>query len=75
MSELKLVTRNIRINGIQHKASDMSEEEIKCLLIQRQDIILLNMNYEKKSRRLRRRKEEHIKVANHRIEDLERKGE
>lgn len=47
MSELKLVTRNIRINGIQHKASDMSEEEIKCLLIQRQDIILLNMNYEK----------------------------
>lgn len=48
MSELKLVTRNIRINGIQHKASDMSEEEIKCLLIQRQDIILLNMNYEKK---------------------------
>ena len=33
MSELKLVTRNIRINGIQHKASDMSEEEIKCLLI------------------------------------------
>ena len=41
MSELKLVTRNIRINGIQHKASDMSEEEIKCLLIQRQDIILL----------------------------------
>ena len=28
MSELKLVTRNIRINGIQHKASDMSEEEI-----------------------------------------------
>jgi hypothetical protein len=29
----------------------------------------------KKSRRLRRRKEEHIKVANHRIEDLERKGE
>lgn len=48
MSELKLVTRNIRINGIQHKASDMSEEEIKCLLIQRQDIILLNMNYEEK---------------------------
>ena len=47
MSELKLVTRNIRINGIQHKASDMSEEEIKCLLIQRQDIILLNMNYER----------------------------
>lgn len=25
MSELKLVTRNIRINGIQYKASDMSE--------------------------------------------------
>ena len=48
MSELKLVTRNIRINGIQHKASDMSEEEIKCLLIQRQDKILLNMNYERK---------------------------
>ena len=48
MSELKLVTRNIRINGIQHKASDMSEEEIKCLLIQRQDIILLNMHYERK---------------------------
>ncbi len=40
MSELKLVTRNIRINGIQHKASDMSEEEIKCLLIQRQDIAM-----------------------------------
>ena len=39
MSELKLVTRNIRINGIQHKASDMSEEEIKCLLIQRQECI------------------------------------
>lgn len=49
MSELKLVTRNIRINGIQHKASDMSEEEIKCLLIQRQDKILLNMNYERKT--------------------------
>lgn len=49
MSELKLVTRNIRINGIQHKASDMSEEEIKRLLIQRQDIILLNMNYERKA--------------------------
>ena len=49
MSELKLVTRNIRINGIQHKASDMSEEEIKCLLIQRQDIILLNMKYERKA--------------------------
>ena len=40
MSELKLVTRNIRINGIQYKASDMSEEEIKCLLIQRQDELL-----------------------------------
>lgn len=49
MSELKLVTRNIRINGIQHKASDMSEEEIKCLLIQRQDKIFLNMNYERKA--------------------------
>ena len=49
MSELKLVTRNIRINGIQHKASDMSEEEIKCLLIQRLYIILLNMNYERKA--------------------------
>ena len=49
MSEVKLVTRNIRINGIQHKASDMSEEEIKCLLIQRQDIILLNMKYERKA--------------------------
>ena len=48
MPELKLVTRNIRINGIQHKASDMSEEEIKCLLIQRQDELLLNMNYERK---------------------------
>ncbi|MFR6169858.1 MAG: hypothetical protein ACLUKE_17515 [Blautia wexlerae] len=48
MSELKLVTRNIRINGIQHKASDMSEEEIKCLLIQRQDELLLSMNYERK---------------------------
>ncbi len=59
MSELKLVTRNIRINGIQHKASDMSEEEIKCLLIQRQDIILLNMNYER-SRRLRRRERRNI---------------
>ena len=50
MSELKLVTRNIRINGIQHKASDMSEEEIKCLLIQRQDIILLKYELRKKSR-------------------------
>ena len=49
MSELKLVTRNIRINGIQHKASDMSEEEIKCLLIQRQDKLFLNMNYERKA--------------------------
>ena len=49
MSELKLVTRNIRINGIQHKASDMSEEEIKCLLIHRQDELLLNMNYERKA--------------------------
>ena len=49
MSELKLVTRNIRINGIQHKASDMSEEEIKCLLIQRQDEHLLSMNYERKA--------------------------
>ena len=54
MSELKLVTRNIRINGIQHKASDMSEEEIKCLLIQRQDKILLNMNYERKPGKKRR---------------------
>ena len=49
MSELKLITTNICINGIQHQASDMSEEEIKCLLIQRQDIILLNMNYERKA--------------------------
>ena len=49
MSELKLVTRNIRINGIQHKASDMTEEEIKCLLIQRQDKLFLNMNYERKA--------------------------
>ena len=49
MSELKLVTRNIRINGIQHKASDMSEEEIKFLLIQRQDELLLSMNYERKA--------------------------
>ena len=49
MSELKLVTRNIRINGIQQKASDMSEEEIKCLLIQRQDKLFLNMNYERKA--------------------------
>ena len=49
MSELKLVTRTIRINGIQHKASDMSEEEIKCLLIQRQDKLFLNMNYERKA--------------------------
>ena len=49
MSELKLVTRNIRINGIQHKASDMSEEEIKCLLIQRQDELLLSMNHERKA--------------------------
>ena len=49
MSELTLVTRNIRINGIQHKASDMSEEEIKCLLIQRQDKLFLNMNYERKA--------------------------
>ena len=29
MTEIKLVTRNIRINGIHHKASDMPEEEIK----------------------------------------------
>ena len=49
MSELTLVTRNIRINGIQNKASDMSEEEIKCLLIQRQDKLFLNMNYERKA--------------------------
>ena len=49
MSELKLVTRNIRINVIQHKASDMTEQQIKCLLIQRQDKILLNMNYERKA--------------------------
>ena len=49
MSEVKLVTRNSRINGIQHKASDMSEEEINSLHIQRQDIILLNMNYERKA--------------------------
>ena len=49
MSELKLVTRNIRINGIQQKASDMSEEEIKYLLIQRQDELFLNMNYERKA--------------------------
>ena len=49
MSELKLVTRNIRINGIQHKDSDMSDEEIKGLLIQRQDDLLLNMNYERKA--------------------------
>ena len=49
MSELKLVTRNIRINGIQHKASNMSEGEIKCLLIQRQDELLLRMKYERKA--------------------------
>ena len=55
MSELKLVTRNIRINGIQHKASDMSEEEIKCLLIQRQDDNSSEHELRKKSRRLRRR--------------------
>ena len=45
MSELKLVTRNIRINGIQHKASDMSEEEIKCLLIQRQDCRICSLTF------------------------------
>ena len=49
MSELKLVTRNIRINGIKHKASDMSEEEIKFLLFQIQYIIVLNMIYEIKA--------------------------
>ncbi len=49
MSELKLVTRNIRINGIQHKASDMSEEEIKNLIRQKVDELLLNMNYERKA--------------------------
>ena len=49
MSELKLVTRNIRINGIQHKASDMSEEEIKCLLIQRLVELILSMKYERKA--------------------------
>ena len=27
----------------------MSEEEIKCLLIQRQDKLFLNMNYERKA--------------------------
>lgn len=49
MSELKLVTRNIRINGIQHKASDMPEEEVKRLLRQKTDELLLNMNYERKA--------------------------
>lgn len=49
MSEIKLVTGNIRINGIHHKASEMSEEEVKRLLSQRQDEILLDMNYERKT--------------------------
>ena len=49
MSELKLVTGNIRINGVHYKASDMTEEEIKRLVSQRQDEILLAMNYERKA--------------------------
>ena len=49
MSELNLVTRNILINVIQNKASYMTEQQIKCLLIQRQDKLFLNMNYERKA--------------------------
>ena len=49
MSEIKLVTGNIRINGIYHKASDMPEEEIKNLIRQKTDELLLNMNYERKA--------------------------
>ena len=49
MSEIKLVTGNIRINGIHHKASDMSEEEVKRLIRQKTDELLLSMNYERKA--------------------------
>lgn len=49
MTELKLVTGNIRINGIHHKASDMPEEEVKNLIRQKTDELLLNMNYERKA--------------------------
>lgn len=49
MTELKLVTGNIRINGVQHKASDMPEEEVKRLIRQKADEILLGMNYERKT--------------------------
>lgn len=34
---LKLVTRNIRINGVHHKASELSEAEIHKLIQQRLD--------------------------------------
>lgn len=49
MPKIKLVTGNIRINGIHHKASDMSEEEVKRLIRQKTDELLLNMNYERKA--------------------------
>ena len=37
MAALKLVTRNIRINGVHHKASELSEAEIHKLIQQRLD--------------------------------------
>ena len=49
MTEIKLVTRNIRINGIHHKASDMPEEEINNLIRQKTYELLINMNYERKA--------------------------
>lgn len=49
MSELKLVTGTIRINGIRNKASDMPEEEVKRLIRQKTDELLISMNYERKA--------------------------
>lgn len=49
MREIKLVTGNIRINGIHHKASDMPGEEVKRLIRQKADELLLNMNCERKA--------------------------
>lgn len=49
MDKLKLETGTIRINGIKYKASDMTEEEIKKLIQQKSEEILIGMNYERKS--------------------------
>ena len=49
MPEIKQVTGNIRINGIHYKASDMPEEEVKNLIRQKADELLLSMNYERKA--------------------------